>query len=284
MTPLQDNFFDNPLFLCACDATQQAARIQQQFYQQSFDINTKSAETDLVTQVDIACDKVISETLKAADPTALIITEETPLSWQTGFNLSNTWVVDPLDGTMNFTHGFPHFAVSIAKYVDGQALLAVVFDTMKQEWFVALKGQGAFCAKGNIFSAALPPTRLVLTSNDTLDKSLLGTGFPAKRHEIFEKNAAHFIDLMKHCHGVRRAGSAALDLAYVAAGRLNGFWEYDLSPWDVAAGALLVEEAGGCVSDLVTTRALNIAQQSVDILAVSGTGLEKQMRETLAFA
>ncbi len=227
----------------AVRAAQQAAKIQRECYQTDVGVQIKSSDVDLVTVVDRQCDELISRVLeeesgRAGLPSATMITEE---SFEEGtfFDMEQSWVVDPLDGTTNYAHAFPHFAVSIAFMQKGQPMAGVIYDTMKDELFTAVRGSGAF----------LNGRKISVSAIDDLERSLLATGFPYDRHVKPEDNMGYFLTFMMKCHGVRRAGSAALDLAYVASGRLDGFWELRLSPWDVAAGSLLVEEAGGRITD-----------------------------------
>lgn len=150
------------------------------------------------------------------------------------------WIIDPIDGTKNFIHGFPHFAVSIAVQCKGRIEHGVIYDPVKQELFSATRGSGAFLNDHRIRAST---QRQILTS-------LIGTGFPSHHPELFNHYFETFKNVSLAGANVRRTGSAALDLAYVAAGRLDGFWEFGLKPWDIAAGALLVREAGGIISDV----------------------------------
>ncbi|MDH5485625.1 MAG: inositol-1-monophosphatase [Gammaproteobacteria bacterium] len=194
------------------------------------------AKNDFVTQVDHKAEKAIIDTLLQAYPDHSILGEETGL---TDNNSDYQWIIDPLDGTTNYLHGFPQFAVSIALAHKGRLEAAVVFDPVKNEMFTASKGNGA----------QLNDRRIRVTTQKNLPGALLGTGFPFKQPEHLDTYLATFKAVHPDTAGIRRAGSAALDLAYVAAGRLDGFWEIGLSPWDMAAGALLVREAGGIVTD-----------------------------------
>ncbi|MEE4302414.1 MAG: inositol monophosphatase family protein [Pseudomonadales bacterium] len=195
-------------------------------------------KNDLVSEVDRAAEAAIVEILHKAFPGHSIIGEE---SGQTVKGDEDyTWIIDPLDGTTNFLHGIPHFAVSIGCVHRGRLEHAVVLDPLRDESFVASRGHGA----------QLNERRIRVTRRDRLDSAVVGTGIP------YRGTATHLDAYMKQLHavtrqarGIRRAGSAALDLAYVAAGRLDAFWEIGLEPWDMAAGALLVTEAGGLVSD-----------------------------------
>jgi myo-inositol-1(or 4)-monophosphatase len=202
------------------------------------DVRSKRAH-DFVTQVDKGAEEAAIGVIRAAYPEHAILAEES------GENLGGTktdyrWIIDPLDGTTNFIHGFPQFCVSIGVEYRGALAHAAVYDPGKNELFTASKGRGAF----------LNDRRLRVTRCQKLDDALVGTGFPFKELSRVDPYLRQLRTLMSSCAGVRRAGSAALDLAYVAAGRLDAFWEMGLSPWDMAAGALLIQEAGGLVGDL----------------------------------
>ena len=198
---------------------------------------------DLVTDADRESERRILEVLARAFPDHAFLAEESGGQASEG---SLCWIVDPLDGTANYVHGFPMFAVSIALY-DGQLPLAgVVLDPVRSEWFTARSGEGAWLDRGETGSA----TRLTVAGGgDPEEGPLLATGFPFKNRSEMPRYLAAFADLFQRSSDMRRAGSAALDLAYVAAGRVDGFWEMALNPWDIAAGEILVLEAGGLVSD-----------------------------------
>jgi myo-inositol-1(or 4)-monophosphatase len=193
------------------------------------------AENDFVSEVDHLAEEAIIQAIRKAYPDHSILAEE---SGATSGN-EYEWVIDPLDGTTNFLHGFPHYAVSIAMRHKGRLEIAVVYDPIKQEMFTAARGSGAH----------LNGKRIRVTKRSNLKGALLGTGIPFRNLDILENYLQMLRALIPGSAGVRRAGSAALDLAYVAAGRLDGFWEYNLNPWDIAAGILLIEEAGGVVCD-----------------------------------
>jgi myo-inositol-1(or 4)-monophosphatase len=193
---------------------------------------------DFVTEVDRSAEAAIIEIVQKSYPEHGILGEETG-SIGSG-KQEYRWIIDPLDGTTNFIHGFPQYCVSIAVERRGTLTHAVVYDPLRDELFTASKGGGAF----------LNDRRIRVSKCARLGDALLGTGFPfkeLKRVDLYIKQLRY---LMEASSGVRRAGAAALDLAYVACGRLDGFWELGLSPWDVAAGALLIQEAGGLVADL----------------------------------
>jgi myo-inositol-1(or 4)-monophosphatase len=202
------------------------------------DVKSKRAN-DFVTQVDRGAEEAAIGVIRAAYPDHAILAEESGEN-QGGTRSDYRWIIDPLDGTTNFIHGFPQFCVSIGIEHRGALAHAVVYDPGKNELFTASKGRGAF----------LNDRRLRVTRCQKLDDALVGTGFPFKELSRVDPYLRQLRTVMSSCAGVRRAGSAALDLAYVAAGRLDAFWEMGLSPWDMAAGALLIQEAGGLVGDL----------------------------------
>lgn len=199
----------------------------------SIDIKGKN---DFVTEVDRQAEYIIIETIKKAYPDHAFLGKE---SGKSGYG-DYLWIIDPLDGTTNFLHGIPHFAVSIALQYKERLDQAVIYDPIKQELFTASKGKGA----------QLNNKKIRVSSQKTIDGALLGTGFPFKEEYDMDRFTGGFKSFFPKAAGVRRAGAASLDLAYVACGRLDGFWEYDLKPWDIAAGALLVQEAGGINSEL----------------------------------
>ena len=191
---------------------------------------------DFVSEVDHAAEAAIIETLKDAYPDHGFLGEE---SGDTNADAENVWIIDPLDGTTNFLHNFPQYCVSIALMQRGQLTQAVVYDPNRNDLFTATKGRGAF----------LNDKRIRVTSRLKLQDSLVGTGFPFRDFSHLDTYMPMLKDMIKKASAIRRPGSAALDLAYVAAGYLDGFWEIGLSKWDIAAGALLVKEAGGIVGD-----------------------------------
>lgn len=192
---------------------------------------------DFVSEVDRKAEQEIVNILRKAYPNHAFLGEE---GGRHGLPKGEfTWVIDPLDGTTNFLHGFPQFAVSIALLHKGRIECGVIYDPMRQELFTAKRGGGA----------ALESRRLRVTQQKTFAGALLGTGFPFKDQRHNDAYFGMFRALMKDTAGIRRAGSAALDLAWVACGRMDGFWEIGLMPWDMAAGILLIQEAGGIVTD-----------------------------------
>lgn len=205
-------------------------------------VTYKSSDVDLVTEYDTAAEALITTQLKAAFPGHRLVAEES--GHHQGDGRDYVWYIDPLDGTNNFAHGLPHFAVSLALYAGQRPLLGVVYDPMRDECFSAVSGGGAQLVSGG----AERPLRV--SQAEDLLHSLLATGYPYDRHRSEQDNLAQAAAFLKAGQGLRRAGAAALDLAYVAAGRLDGYWEFKLKSWDVAAGLLLVQEAGGHVSTI----------------------------------
>lgn len=203
-------------------------------------ITPKKYNNDFVTEVDKAAEAAIIEILREAYPDYGILAEESGLADASVGGKDYQWVIDPLDGTTNFIHGFLQYAVSIALTYKGQPNQAVVYDVVRNELFTASKGNGAY----------MNERRLRVTKCDRMEQALLGTGFPFRNFDHVDAYLAVFKDLAKRTAGIRRPGSAALDLAYVACGRYDGFWEFGVLPWDIAAGCLLITEAGGLVSDL----------------------------------
>jgi len=202
----------------------------------------RKAPNDFVTEVDQAAEAAIIEVLAAAYPDHDFLAEESGVSG--GFRKKSVasdyvWIIDPLDGTTNFIHGFPQYAVSIGLSYRGQITQAVIYDPVHNDLFVASKGKGAL----------LNDRRIRVAQRDRLDESLIGTGFPFRNFDTLELYTAMFKELTQKTAGLRRPGAASLDLAYVACGRLDGFFEIGLMPWDAAAGSLLITEAGGLIGD-----------------------------------
>ncbi len=200
---------------------------------------TAKSRNDFVSEVDRQAESEIIYILQRAYPGHGILAEET--GRQGRHTEDYLWVIDPLDGTTNFLHGFPQFAVSIGLLYRGVPEAGVIYDPLRQELFTAKRGSGA----------TLESRRIRVTPQATLQGALLGTGFPFKDQRFVDPYLGMLKDLIRDTAGIRRAGSAALDLAYVAAGRLDGFWEMGLQPWDMAAGVLMIREAGGMVTDLM---------------------------------
>ena len=221
----------------AVRAARQAGKLLLRYYGQ---VDAKSVSekgrNDFVSEVDRAAEAAILEVIRKAYPHHAILAEE---SGETAGN-EFQWIIDPLDGTTNYLHGFPQFSVSIGLRHRGQLESAVVYDPMREEMYTADRGGGAF----------LNDRRIRVTQRKDLHGALLGTGIPFRDQRHLDVYLAMMKALIRDTAGIRRPGSAALDFAYLAAGRVDGFWELGLSPWDFAAGVLLVREAGGCVTDL----------------------------------
>lgn len=215
-------------------AARQAGRYVLEKYRTDFSVSHKGS-INLVTEVDIAAEEMITEKLRGTFPDHSILAEEKNSKADRGYC---TWIIDPLDGTTNYAHGFPFFSVSIGLEIAGRVEFGAVFDPVRDEMFTARRGGGAFCNGG----------RLKVSSTGSLGESLLATGFPYDIRTSRRNNLSHFRAFALLTQGVRRTGSAALDMCYVASGRLDGFWEAKLKPWDCAAGFLMVTEAGGRVT------------------------------------
>lgn len=219
----------------ALDAAYLAKGIHQYYQAKGFTLSSKSTPTDLVTQADHESETAIRALIASRHPDHVVLGEEQGQDKEGLFR----WIVDPLDGTVNYAHGFPFYAVSIGLEARGEVVLGVILDTARDELFSATKGGGAF----------LNGRPIQVSTQKALQGSLLATGFPYDVHKDAE-NVTYFQRALARGLMVRRPGAAALDLAYVAAGRLDGFWEVKLNPWDVAAGWLLITEAGGTVTGI----------------------------------
>jgi myo-inositol-1(or 4)-monophosphatase len=218
----------------AVEAAYLAGSYQRHRFASPLEIDMKG-DKDLVTEIDRESERLIVTHLLTTFPDYNIVAEEG--EYPHGDSLFR-WIIDPLDGTTNYAHGFPWFCVSIGLEKEGEIVAGVIFNPVHDELFTASRGNGAF----------MNGRRLHVSSRAPLQNTLLGTGFPYDCASDPANNFAHFICFQKAARGIRRAGAAALDLAYVAAGRLDGFWELKLKPWDVAAGILMVQEAGGVIS------------------------------------
>ncbi|MET3116489.1 myo-inositol-1(or 4)-monophosphatase [Undibacterium sp. GrIS 1.8] len=228
----------HPMLNTAIKAARRGATI---ISRASFDLDrvqvSEKQYNDFVTEVDRAAEAAIIEVLTTAYPDHAILAEESGASANLHDENDNVWIIDPLDGTTNFIHGFPQYCVSIALQQRGVITQAVVYDPVRNEMFTASKGAGAF----------LNDKRIRVTRCDKIADALIGTGFPSRDFSNLDEYVEMFKIITTKCQGLRRAGAAALDLAYVASGRLDGFFEKGLAPWDIAAGSLLVTEAGGIV-------------------------------------
>ena len=249
MSQVAGNFEFVPLM---SEIAREAGALLKEFFRRRVKIEYKG-DADLVTEADRASEKLILERIRSHWPSHEVIGEE-GARVETGGDYR--WYVDPLDGTTNFAHGYPVFCVSLGLTFQGKRKAAVVYDPTRDELFAAERGKGA----------QLNGEPIVVSKTSELKQSLVATGFPShKRHK--NPNIHFYHQLTLRTHGVRRAGSAALDLACVASGRFDGFWEFNLNSWDTAAGILLVEEAGGKVSGF---RGEELAITDRDVLASNG--------------
>ncbi len=243
------------------EIAREAGALLREFYRRGVRTEYKG-DVDLVTEADRASEKLITERLHAAFPDHGVYGEE---GTRSGLESEYRWYVDPLDGTTNFAHGFPVFCVvlgcerrvpTLAAEADGEMVAGVIYDPLRDEMFSATRGEGA----------RLNGEPMRVSRNGKLQESLIATGFPShKRHR--SPNVHFYHEFTLRSHGVRRAGSAALDLAYVAAGRLDGYWEFKLNPWDTSVGFLLVEEAGGKITRFDGSRFL---LNSEEVFATNG--------------
>lgn len=240
------------------EVAQEAARtggeVLSKYFRQSFDVRTKQA-CDLVTTADVEAEHAIADVIRTAFPDDAILGEE---SYSSDVSAERLWVVDPLDGTTNFAHGIPHFAVSIGYYEAVEAVCGVVLNPARDDVYHAVRGEGAF---GN-------GERLVVADHQSLGESLVGVGFYYDRGAMMRATLDSIAGLFEQqIHGIRRFGTASLDLAQVASGLFGAFFEYELSPWDFAAGRLLVEEAGGRIT---TCRDEPLPLAKTSVLASNG--------------
>ncbi len=226
----------HPMLNTAVRAARQSGRIILMHYDRLDRIEvTQKGRNDFVSQADTEAEEIALEILLKAYPEHGVVAEESGRREGGEY----TWVIDPLDGTTNFIHGFPQFAVSIAVLKGSTIEHGVIYDPLRNELFTSSRGQGA----------QLNDRRIRVSNCGLLELALLGTGFPFRELDRLDQWVKAFRTLTRRSAGIRRTGSAALDLAYVAAGRMDGFWEFGLQPWDMAAGALLIREAGGLISD-----------------------------------
>ncbi|MES2635903.1 MAG: inositol monophosphatase family protein [Pseudomonadota bacterium] len=227
----------HPMLIHAVKAAREAGRI---INKGSNDVGALTVQSkdfnDYVSEIDRAAEQAIIDTLRYAYPDHGFLGEE---SGNTNQESENIWIIDPLDGTTNFLHNFPVYCVSIALQQKGVLTQAVIYDPVRNDLFTATKGRGAF----------LNDKRIRVANRSKLQTALIATGFPFKNFTHLDTYMAMLKDMIKNTSGIRRPGSAALDLAYVAAGYTDGFFEMNLSAWDIAAGGLLVQEAGGIVGD-----------------------------------
>jgi len=213
-----------------------AGELLMQKLDESPDVQYKG-DINLVTEADKASENLIMQEIRRTYPDHGILSEESPAVLD-GSPLR--WIIDPLDGTTNYAHGYPVFCVSIALEKDGLVIMGVIYDPTRGDTFVAIRGKGGY----------LNGKKLAVSRTSSLNRSLLATGFPYDIRESEENNLNYFSAMSKKAQAIRRAGAAALDIAYVAAGRFDGFWELKLKPWDTAAACLLIEETGGKITDI----------------------------------
>jgi myo-inositol-1(or 4)-monophosphatase len=255
---------DREHLAAAREAAKEAGRILMEGFGRRPEVYYKG-RINIVTEIDRRSEASIVAFLHRRFPDYTILSEEGQGYEGKG---GASWIVDPLDGTTNYAHGFPFFAVSIALQQQGQLRCGVVYDPLREEWFTAVQGGGT----------SLNDEPIHVSDTDVLVEALLCTGFPYELKEHFEMNLNHFRNFSMRALAVRRPGAAALDLSYVAAGRLDGFWEFQLKPWDMAAGALLITEAGGVVSDVGGT-SLDIFG---DEIVASNSRIHQAMLDVLA--
>ncbi|MCX7120175.1 MAG: inositol monophosphatase family protein [Gammaproteobacteria bacterium] len=228
----------HPMLNIAIQAARQASRIMMRGLDQMDKLQiTEKNPNDFVTQVDRVSEEIIIETIRKAYPHHAILAEES--EHKNNKDEEYCWVIDPLDGTRNFMQGYPQFSISIALLKKNVVELGLVYDPVRQELFTATRGQGAY----------LNSRRMRISDNKKMNTALIGTGFPCKNKDNIKNYLQAFENVFMQCSDIRRAGSAALDLAYVACGRLDGFWESNLAIWDMAAASLMIKESGGIVSD-----------------------------------
>ena len=225
----------------ARNTAREAGTLLRAYAHRRHEVGTKSTEIDLVTEADLASERLIVAAIREKFPRHTILAEEGQGDTQTLVGeAEHLWLVDPLDGTVNYAHGFPVWGVSLALAQGGEVTLAVTYNPLHDEMFWAERGRGAW----------LDGQRIGVSSAGRLRDALLATGFAYRRAELEDNNLREVNAMMPRVQGLRRAGAAVLDLAHLACGRLDAYWEMHLQPWDWAAGWLLVEEAGGVVTDM----------------------------------
>ncbi len=254
------------LLEAAKEAAYEAGEIQLSYMGKNKEISSKSYANDLVTIADKQSEEKIISIISTYFPDHDILGEETGCHREN--NSEYLWIIDPLDGTTNFAHNFPHFAVSIGLVKNGKIILGVVLDPFKNELFWAAEGSGAF----------LNSDEIKVSKIEKLEDSLLATGFAPMEEEVLGENIEYFKQFMFKAQAIRRPGSAALDICYVACGRLDGFWEMKLQPWDITAGVCIAREAGGNVTNFYSDE-FDIYKKSI---IVSNGVLHKPMKEIIA--
>jgi myo-inositol-1(or 4)-monophosphatase len=258
----------NPLFLAtAVEAVVRAGAIQLDRFGTAFRVDKKGA-IDLVTEVDVEVERMFRALVSERFPDHEVLAEE--LGGMDTVPPGPCWVFDPIDGTTNFTHGLPIFCASLALEIDGVAQVAAVYDPTRRELFTAERGGGAY----------LNGQPLTVSSTTRLVDAMLVTGFPYDVHSRIEEIVGLFAEFVGRGRAVRRLGSAAIDLCYVAAGRMDGFWERDLKPWDIAGGALIVAEAGGRITNM---DGRPFASRGRDVLATNGLLHDDMLRVIAEF-
>jgi myo-inositol-1(or 4)-monophosphatase len=259
----------DPLLLStAIEAVTKAGEIQMAFIEKGFEVSHKGT-IDLVTEADVAVENMFRTLIAGRFPDHTILAEEFGEDAATR-GASHCWVFDPIDGTNNYAHGLPIFCASLALEIDGRGEIGAIYDPTRRELFVAERGGGAF----------LNGRPLHVSNAPTLVESMLVTGFPYDIHKRIPEIVGLFGEFVGKARAVRRLGSAALDLCYIAAGRMDGFWEQDLKPWDIAAGTIIVEEAGGRVTDFAGEP---YSTRRPQLLATNGIIHEEMVRITKAF-
>ena len=226
-----DKFFE-----IASIAARQAGKIIKDYFHKPKVISYKG-RIDLVTNVDKKAEDIIIKIIKKSYPNHNILTEESEHSYNP--NQEFCWVIDPLDGTTNYVHKFPFVSVSIALQKNQESILGIVYNPILEEFFYSEIGKGSF-RNGN---------RISVSKTSIISNAFLSTGFPYKINDEKRNNISNFAKIIRRCRGIRRAGSAAIDLCYVATGIFDGFWELELSPWDTAAGILIIKQAGGTITN-----------------------------------
>ena len=248
----------------ARNAALDAGRILKDLFGNIHNIS-KKGDIDLVTEADLASEKAVIGAIKKDFPNDMILAEE---SGEQGEKSDRLWIIDPLDGTTNFAHSFPFFGVSIALQVKNEIVVGVVYNPVLDEFFEAEKGKGAL----------LNDELIKVSDKENLKDSLIGTGFPYDVYEDPDPTLSYLKKVIVKAQGIRRAGAAAVDLCYVAAGRLDGFWEQGLKPWDTAAGSIILKEAGGVISDY----AGNPYNPFVKTILASTPGIHSKMLDVFA--
>lgn len=244
------------------EITREAGKIVRKGFSENFSVDFKSNETDLVTEIDKKSEDAIISFIKKNFPSHKILAEE---SGKTSGSSEYVWVIDPIDGTTNFAHGLPIFSISIGVQKNNETIYGVVYDVMRDAMYFAEKGNGSF----------MNEKKLAVSTNDDLRRSVLVTGFPYNIKENPHRAIERFGKFLRKSRAIRRLGSAAIDLCYVAQGVFDGFWEVHLNPWDMCAGKLIVEEAGGLVTNF---KGEEMTIYSKQLLATNGKVHEEMMK------